>query len=441
MNTAIGKELTPRKIFVFWAPLAATWLMMAVEGPFLAAIIARLPEAKFNLAAYGVAFSIALLTEAPIMMLMSAATALVKDYAAYRKLRLFTHLLNGAVTALMLVCVWPSVFYYLTMDLVGLPRNVAELTHYATVILLPWPAAIGYRRFYQGILIRHNRTRRVAYGTMVRLCTMMATALIVWHTTKLPGAVVGAIALSCGVVAEAIAARLMAHGSLLHLRAGEASDEAALTLRFIIKFYFPLALTTIIALGSHPMVTFFMGQARMPLESLAVLPVINALAFIFRSLGLSYMEVVVALLGEKNEALRPLRNFAAILGLSVVAGLALIAFTPMATVWFHQISGLSVELAEFARIPTQLLVLIPGLSVLLSFQRAIMVNARWTTPVTIATMLEVGGIATTLTIGILIFNGVGAVVATMAYVLGRLCANTFLGWANWRVLRGQIVAS
>jgi hypothetical protein len=51
------EKVTYKKIFVFWMPLAATWLMMSVEGPFLAAVIARLAEPKYNLAAYGVAFS------------------------------------------------------------------------------------------------------------------------------------------------------------------------------------------------------------------------------------------------------------------------------------------------------------------------------------------------------------------------------------------------
>ncbi len=64
--------LSSSKIFKFWLPLAATWLMMSLEGPFIAAIIARLPEPKFNLAAYGVAFSFALIIEAPVIMIMSA---------------------------------------------------------------------------------------------------------------------------------------------------------------------------------------------------------------------------------------------------------------------------------------------------------------------------------------------------------------------------------
>ena len=64
------QPLTVKKIFIFWIPLAATWQMMAAEGPFLAAIIARLADPKYNLAAYGVAFSFAVLVEAPIIMIM-----------------------------------------------------------------------------------------------------------------------------------------------------------------------------------------------------------------------------------------------------------------------------------------------------------------------------------------------------------------------------------
>ena len=54
---ALDSPVTYRRIFRLWVPLAATWLMMSVEGTFLAAVIARLDEPTFNLAAYGVAFS------------------------------------------------------------------------------------------------------------------------------------------------------------------------------------------------------------------------------------------------------------------------------------------------------------------------------------------------------------------------------------------------
>ncbi len=56
-----------------------------------------------------------------------------------------------------------------------------------------------------------------------------------------------------------------------------------------------------LGLAVYPMVTFFMGRAPSPVESLAVFPVVNALSFIFRAMGLSYQEVAIALLGKEYE--------------------------------------------------------------------------------------------------------------------------------------------
>lgn len=432
-------SLTYKKIFTFWYPLAASWLMMAVEGPFLAAVIARLPNSKFNLAAYGVAFSLALIVEAPIIMLLSTATALGKNRDAFFKLWRFTFTLNAGITALMLFTLIPPIFYFIAERLIGLPHDLARLTHTALLLLLPWPAAIGFRRFYQGILIRYNLTRRVAYGTMVRVTSMAISGLILYHL-NINGAFVGAAALSIGVTLESIASRIMVRGAmkeLLQTPPSEKDSKKLLTYGFITKFYYPLALMTVLSLGVHPMVTFFMGKSRFPIESLAVLPVVNSLFFIFRSLGLSFQEVVIALGGERNENYIPLRNFAFFLGLVVIAGASAVAFTPLSRIWFHYVSGLTVELASFAYVPTQILVILPPLTVLISLQRALLVNIKTTFPISIATGIEVLGILCILYLTVGKFDFVGVTAAACAYTLGRLLANIYLLPYQFRAVRRQ----
>ncbi|UCF20714.1 MAG: hypothetical protein JSU87_04700 [Gemmatimonadota bacterium] len=426
-------ELTPRRsarsIFIFWVPLAATWLMMALEGPFLAAVIARLADPKFNLAAYGVAFAFALLVEAPVIMIMSASTALVEDAGSYRKLRNYTYALNAGITALMLVVIVPPIFYFLAETLIGLPENVARLTHVALLFLIPWPAAIGYRRFFQGLLIRAGLTRLVAYGTVVRLSSMALTALALYVTVKPAGAYLGAIALSAGVCGEALAARLMAVGTvrrLLATTADIARTEKPLDYRGITVFYVPLALTSILGLAVQPMVTFFMGRAPHPVESLAVLPVVISLSFVFRAMGLSYQEVAIALMGKRFEHARELGRFALILGLASSLGLALIGFTPLARFWFETVSGLTRELAAFAVPPTRILAILPGLSVLLSYQRAILVQGRFTGPITTSTAIEVVGILVVLLALTQGWAMVGATAAAIGFIVGRLGGNIYL---------------
>ena len=437
-----SERLTYPRILTFWSPLAGTWLMMAVEGPYLAAIIARLPDPTLNLAAFGVTFAFAVIIEAPVIMLMSASTALVKDRQSYLALRRFAYGLSAALTVVQLAILAPPVFHFLSRDLMALPEEVARLTHGGLALLLPWPTAIGYRRFRQGLLISHNLTKRVAYGTVLRLVTMSLCALLASRLLPLPGAYVGAIALSVGVIIEAFASRLMTTGVvpvvLRQERAPERMGDTTLRLRGLVTFYTPLALTSVLALSVQPMVTFFMGQSRYALESLAVLPVIWGLTFIFRAIGLSYLEVVIALLGDRREHFAQIRNFAAVVALGAVVGLAGIAFTPLALVWFRDISSLSAELTALALPPIQILAVFPALSVLLSLQRGTLVHAHRTPPITWATLLEITTVGMTLIVGIRVLDLVGATAAAVAILVGRLVGNAWLIPAAHAALRTPI---
>jgi len=421
---------TARSILLFWLPLAATWMMMAVEGPFLAAIIARLADPKFNLAAYGVAFAFAILVEAPVIMLMSASTALVEDSRTYRRLRNFANVLNVGSTGLLILVLLPGVYTALMEGLVGLPPEVARLTRGSLLILLPWPAAIGYRRFLHGLLIRSGRTRLVAVGTVLRLVGMSGTATLLFVFTDLPGAWVGAGALSAGVVVEAIAARFMAAATVRELLARErgVDDDSPAHDGYlaISKFYYPLALTSLIGLTVQPLLTFFMGRAPAPLESLAVFPVVHSLSFLFRALGLSFQEAAIALMGKRFEHYPELARFATVLGLAASGALALVAFTPLADFWFITVSGLTPELAAFAITPTRILAPLPALSVLLSFQRAVLVQGRRTRPITVATVIEVATIAALFPLFGWGIGMVGVTAAVIAFVAGRVGGVLFL---------------
>lgn len=402
--------------------------MMAVEGPYLAAVIARLPDPTFNLAAYGVAFALAIVVEAPVMMLMSAATALVRDRASYKKLRTFAHVLAAGTTSALALMLIPGVHRWLTQSAMGLPPEVAELTYGALWFFLPWPGAIGYRRFLQGVLIRAGKTRLVAYGTVIRLVAMSVAALVGSLLLDIPGAWVGAMALATGVVAEALAARVMAAERVRELLAGALDKPGApeIAYREIASFYLPLALTSLIGLSVQPMLTFFMGRSVAPVQSLAVFPVVHSLSFFFRSMGLAFQDAAIALMGERFEHRRELRRFGVSLGLATSAGLALVALTPISHLYFVTISGLTPELTRLALTPARLIVPLPALTVLLAFQRAILVEGRRTQHITVASAIEVGTIATVFALLAWRLDLVGATAAFAAFTAGRTLSNGYL---------------
>lgn len=409
--------------------------MMAVEGPILTSLIARLPDPTPNLAAYGVAVSLAMLIESPVIMLLSMSVAMATDRNAEERLRAVMWRINGLVTAGMLVVSMPWIYDAVTLGVLQLPQTVADRMYWAFVCLTPWPAAIGYRRFYQGLLIRAGQTRRVAYGTVVRIVSMAGTALVL-VASQLHGTLVGAISLSVGVIAEAVATRVMASEVVARYRRQRPEECAAPpSYEEIRRFYVPLAMTSVIGFAVTPMLAFFMGRSPMSIESLAVLPVVDSFVFLFRSFGFSYQEVGIALLGERRQHLAPLRTVGVGIAVATTGLLVLVAFTPAASWLFQGMYGLTPELAAFAILPTMILVPLPALAVAYSLQRAILIAARRSVAVTWSTIAEVGLIAVVMAVLVATVNPAGVISAAVAMVVGRLAANVYLSSQTRRALQ------
>jgi O-antigen/teichoic acid export membrane protein len=228
----------------------------------------------------------------------------------------------------------------------------------------------------------------------------------------------------------------MVHGVLMRLKAVSAGENpASLTYREISSFYAPLALTSLLFLSAHSIVTFFVAKSQMAVESLAVLPVIGALMFIFRSFGLSYQETVIALVGDRYEKFFPLRNFALLLVVAVFCSLGVVVFTDVVRLWYHDVCGLSPELTLFALAPTKLLIVLPALEVVMSFQRGLMVAGLRTRAVTLGALVEIITIVFILNLAVHSFNLVGAMAAALALVTGRAFAILFLLYPNYVLFR------
>jgi progressive ankylosis protein len=418
MNKELTDRLTNRKIFLFWGPLALTWLMMAFEQPFLIAF-------KFNLAAFGIAGSFAMIIEAPIIMLLSASTALVTGRNSYRKLKEFTDILNAVITGIHLIMIIPSVFNFIAIDIMEVPENVAELAYTALVLFIPWSASIGYRRFYQGIIIRKGFTRMVTYGTLIRFSVITIVGLILYFA-GIPGAYVGAAAMSSAVLLEAIATRIMVSASLKEVLGRDDPENSNMSMKAVIRFYAPLAMTSVLSMGIHPFVTFFLSRSYMAVESLAVLPVAGSLVFIFRSAGLSFQEVNIALMGNGKHNFDILKRFAISLGIALTFSITVVAFTPLANLWFINVSGLTMELADLSYLPLKIMIFLPALTLLMSFQRSTLVLSGNTGPISVSTAIELVVIITSLIICTSFFNLTGVVAAAISFVAGRVLSTLYL---------------
>lgn len=425
------------RIVSAWWPLALSWLLMAAEGPTLSAVAAGLPNPEINLAAFGgVVYPLALIIEAPIIMLLSASTALSKDWDSYRKLKRFMMVMGAVLTAVHILVAFTPLYDLVVVRLIRPPAEIVEPARMGLMIMVPWSWAIGYRRFKQGVLIRFGHSRAVGMGTLVRLTADILVLVIGYLIGTIPGAVVAASALAVGVMSEAAFAGLRAQ-RVVESQVKEApSVEAPVTLGSFVDFYTPLALTSLIRLLAEPLSSAAVSRMPRALDSLAVWSMVTGFLFLLRSVGVAYSEVVIALLDEPRSS-PSLMRFMTILTVTVTAILLLVAATPLSMIWFQRVSGLRTELAVFASRALWVAVLMPGIAVLQSWYQGLLVFSRRTRAITEAVAIYLIVASALLAAGVLWDRGAGLYVALAAVSAGRLIQTAWL-WHRSRPVKSRV---
>jgi len=337
------------KIIKTWFPLAASWLLMGIEMPAITAVMARLAHPEISLAAHGgAAWPIALIIEAPIIMLLTASVALCNNWSSYQRIYRFMMISGFVLTAIHVLIAFTPLFDFVVQRILGVPDEIIEPARIALRILTPWTWSIAYRRCQQGVLIRFGHPEAVSIGTLIRLCSGLLVLAVGLIVKTIPGYIIGATAQAIGTFCEAVYAGIRVQPILKYqLKALPAGDP--IPWKTFFAFYAPLALTSILNQIWQPIGSAALSRMPNALESLAVWSVVGGLVFMFRSIGFAYNEVVVALMDQPGSSTY-LRKFAFNL-FKVISGLfLLVAVTPLVYIWFTYVSGISPNLVQIARI-------------------------------------------------------------------------------------------
>jgi len=412
---------------------------MSIELPAINAIVARLANPEISLAAYGgVVFPIALIIEAPVIMLLAASTALSRDWASYQKLKKITLWMGGILMALHILIAVTPLFDFITNVLLKSPPEVIEPARRGFLYLTPWTLAIAYRRFQQGTMIRFGYSRMVGQTTFLRLVTVAIVITIGFFVKSIPGPTLAGAAQGIGVTVEAIYAGLIVRKIRPMIQAAP-SVENPLILKNFVVFYLPLAMTSALWLLWQPFISAAISRMPNPLESLAVWSVISGLLFIFRSPGVAYNEVMVAMLEEKDP--KPaLKQFARDIALALTGIILLFVITPLSKLWLEYIAALPMDLISAGRVTLALAIPLGVLSVYISYYQGFLVHSAETRSVAESVVAFLIAMIGVLLVGIITKAFVGIYIASVSYTFAHLVQASWLWYRSKDVRREEIAA-
>jgi len=160
-----GAGPTIRQMLALWAPLAASIAMMVLEPSIINIGLGRTLRPEMALAAYGVAFSLALVIEAPILMLLDTSVARSVNREAFAIIRRITVILGLLVVVLGVVVSLTPLYDLIVVNLMNIPADIADRARPTQLILAFWPLPIAWRRAHQGVLIRAGHTAIITTAT------------------------------------------------------------------------------------------------------------------------------------------------------------------------------------------------------------------------------------------------------------------------------------
>lgn len=440
-DTPAEPALTSARIMRIYLPLAVSWIFMAVEAPVCQSLISRLPEAKVNSAAMLVVMSLSIWIESPVIDLLSTATTLAKGRRSYETIRRFTMLLMAAVTVAHGLIAFTPLYWLLTRTILQLPTEVAEAARPGLMIMTPWSAFIGWRRYHQGLMISRGETRMIGFGTLSRVLTVSLMALAFYLVARYAGVAVPSIAMaSIALVASVAVESCFVHFAAKpivreHFARPTEYDEAnPLSLRRLARFHFPLTATTMVMLIGGPMVSATLSRAPDSVLVMAGWQVAMTITFLHRTVVFALPEVVITLYRDEQSKVA-LRRFCVTVGLVASGLMPLVALVSLDRFFFARVVGAEPDVVGQAHLAYLAGMAMPFLGSLQSLLRGLLTKHHLTTARLRAMFAGIASLCAGL-YAIATFGMAGVVSASLVLMAATLVELGSL-WFSWRRFEAQ----
>lgn len=265
-STTVNSKSTT--IFDLWReflPLSLSDVTMACGDPLQTTTLAHLPDSRNTIAAVGIARSIAIFFESPIIMILHASNALAPNPDSRKALWRFV-LLTGSILSGLLFCLaLPFVFPVVADRFLGIPPALSPIAQQVLFLMGPWAFAIAWRRYFQGLLIYHGQSKAIARASLCRLGTI-ALIMGLGYVGRSPGGWLAGFAMVSGAIVEAVVVTISAGRSRVTDLPPPPTDPKLkalpTNLSEVFKFYVPLANSMMVVWGGRVLLIGILARSQ-----------------------------------------------------------------------------------------------------------------------------------------------------------------------------------
>jgi progressive ankylosis protein len=405
-------------------PLSLSDITMAFGDPMVTTALAHLPDARTNLAAVGIAKSLAIFFESPIIMILHASNALAADQMSRKALWRFTLIAGGGLSLLLTLLSVPIFFAAVGSRILGVPAELAATVRQVLFLMGGWAFAIAWRRYFQGLLIFQGQSHAIAKASVTRLMTL-GVVLALGFVSNIPGGILAGLALILGVIVEAILVTIFAYRSGATLPPPPTETKLPQNLQQVWRFYFPLGNTMMVVWGGRALLMGIIARGGDAEIAIASWSAAWGLVLVIANSTRMIQQIIIKYRGKATDKL--LFSFAVMVGGICSLLLLLVASTPLGNQIVRSFIGNDSDLITAIK---PVLLVCTGVPLMVAIQNAtqgFLVSEGRTGSINLATWISTGVLLAVATLAVK-FGIQGATSAAIAMVAGMLVEVICLLW-------------
>ncbi|MBL7665791.1 MAG: hypothetical protein JNM93_11710 [Bacteriovoracaceae bacterium] len=416
-----------KKLWKQFLPLSLSDIVMALGDPLHHAALAQLDRPREHLAAYGVAKSLAIFFESPIIMLLHAANALAGNPVSRLALKKFTSRFCLFLSVIFSLLLAPFIYPWFSKNILGLGDDISALALSILFFLIPWPLVIGWRRFYQGQLIRYGFGNVIGKASIIRVF-YVAGVLYFGVKFLFPATAVAGLALMGGIVVESaivISNYYFRRDSFDKVLDSEEKQKILPQDTWQAwNFFWPLSLSMMIVWGGRVLLTALVARAGDAQLALAVWPVSWGIVLLLSNSTRMIQQITISNKNQMNGML--LAKFTLSVGAVFTLPLVLLSIWGKSFLLFYL--GNDLELVTAVLPILRWCMLFPMLIALQNALQGYLIGDGKTKLVNIATVISVFCLAI-ITWLLIIYGMKGAQAAALGVIISMLIEISILKYS------------
>ena len=442
-----------RSLFWFLLPLVITELIYELGIQVINGGIARVPRPTETLAAYGIAWGLTSFLTGTVSQTRQMSMVLVRDRATFHTVFRCVAGFGGAHFLILVSLAFTPVGLWAIDELHAVDPTLGGTVRRALGYLLPIPLIVGITRFLSGLLLRARRTDIVSYAMMAGISMSVLSVFLFLPTpaVQTDPILLPVVATYFGVLTELT---VIIYGYRRFVRRSlhrgdrdgatgrkQAAGQDAggepvtrkplpLTAAYVLRFYWPLAITIGIQALSRPIINLFVARGTDGTESLAVLTIVYALAHLPYG-WLNELKNLPPAFQRQDPDGRIIRRFTAVCGMISFASMALMFWTPMRFFLLETLIGVDHDFAMRCTVPLIIFSFFPLAVTIRSYLHGIALRDHRTSAIAPSGPARAGAIVIVVNV-LALFDLHGAIRGVAALYSGFVTETIVVRWRMGR---------